>query len=310
MRSISIIFPVVGLILGISGPAFSQGGGFGSGGGIGSGGAGATVSTAMIAIGAPQSCSGYGSGMNGDGEKLVYSFRFGSCFAVGAVTDAPYSGHSTTEFVRTLPDGTHLTQPTTSQPMTYRDSMGRTRTERGPISGPLFGTRNPNAPARPVQPVVAEINDPVSGFHYILDPVNQVAHRVKVIAKTTPMPAEDSGSSTSTMPNGATSTRESLGTQVMFGVTVVGTRTTMVYPPGTYQGNDRPVMSVSEMWQSPQYRLVLLSKNTAVDGGDSTTSMKDFSTASPDPVLFQVPAGYQIVDEANEFTFTIPLATK
>ena len=85
MRSVPTALTVTGLILGITGSAFSQGGGFGSAGGIGSGGASTTVTSAMTAIGAPQSCLGYSSGMHGDGEKLVYSFRFGSCFAAGVV---------------------------------------------------------------------------------------------------------------------------------------------------------------------------------------------------------------------------------
>jgi hypothetical protein len=39
---------------------------------------------------------------------------------------------------------------------------------------------------------------------------------------------------------------------------------------------------------------------------DTTMTMKDFSTEEPDPSLFQIPAGYQIVDETGQFTITIP----
>jgi hypothetical protein len=96
----------------------------------------------------------------------------------------------------------------------------------------------------------------------------------------------------------------------MFGITVTGQRTTTTYPPGTYQGNDAPLTSVSESWRSDQYGLMLLSKNTQPDGSESTTTMKDFTPTEPDPTLFMVPAGYQIVDEAGQFTITIPVTAK
>lgn len=293
MRSISTVLVVTGLLLAACGSAFSQGGG------VGSAGTGA-VSMVASSVNGGGSCAGYGSSMNGNGGSFVYTFRFGSCFAVEVLTGAPYSGHGTAETVRTLQDGTHLTQPSMAQPMIYRDSMGRTRTERSP-AGPMLA---PGGTARPSQPVVPEINDPVAGYHYVLDSVNHVAHRVKVLPRNMQPPPAAMIPPSRTLPNGMTLTTESLGTQTMFGLTVNGTRQTTTYPPGTYQGNDRVVTSVSESWRSPQYGLVLLSKNTGMNG-DSTTSFKDLSLAEPDPTLFQIPAGYQIVDEPGEFTFTI-----
>jgi hypothetical protein len=62
---------------------------------------------------------------------------------------------------------------------------------------------------------------------------------------------------------------------------------------------------VNENWRSVQYGLVLRSLNSGFNG-DTTSIMKDFSIEEPDPSLFQIPAGYQIVDEAGEFTITIP----
>ncbi len=307
MRSVSTLFAATVLLIATGVPAFSQGGGFGYGGGFGTAGAIGAISNSASA---GQNCAGYGSGSNGSGDQTVYTFHFGSCFAMPVVTDAPYSGHNTTQSERTLQDGTHLTQPLMNQPMIYRDALGRTRTERSPL-GPIGMERQQpaGAPARPAEPVVAEINDPVAGYHYVLDPVNHVAHRVKVLSQNTLTSAAAPGPSSHTLPNGANITSEPLGTQTMFGVTVTGTRNTTTYPPGTYQNNDRQVTSVSEMWRSPQYGLVLLSKTSGVNG-DSTMSIQDFNPASPDPALFQVPAGYQIVDEANEFTFTIHRVTQ
>ncbi len=108
-----------------------------------------------------------------------------------------------------------------------------------------------------------------------------------------------------TRDNGATVKSENLGTETILGVTAIGQRNTTTYPVGTYQGNDQPVTQVNENWRSAQYGLVLRSLNTGPNG-DTTTAMKDFSLDEPDPSLFQVPAGYQIVDETGEFTITIP----
>jgi hypothetical protein len=158
----------------------------------------------------------------------------------------------------------------------------------------------------------AEITDPVAGYKYVLDSVHQIAYRGVIQARqnqaqnagvaaarmaANPMPGR-------TMENGATVKNESLGTQTIFGVTAVGQRNTTTYPVGTFQGNDQPVTQVNENWRSVQYGLMLRSLNTGPNG-DTTMAMKDFSIEEPDPSLFQVPAGYQVVDETGEFTITI-----
>ena len=93
---------------------------------------------------------------------------------------------------------------------------------------------------------------------------------------------------------------ESLGTQVMEGVNVQGTRSTMTIPVGA-QGNDRPLATVSETWFSPDLKLTILMKTTDHRNGESTTRMTNLVLGEPDPSLFQPPAGYNIVDEAGPF---------
>src|SRR5438309_9906410 len=55
-------------------------------------------------------------------------------FGIGAVAGAPYSAEQVMEVVQTLADGTHVVQKTTPTKM-FRDSMGRTRTERSAMPG-------------------------------------------------------------------------------------------------------------------------------------------------------------------------------
>jgi hypothetical protein len=249
---------------------------------------------------------------NEKGSTFTYNFPKGATEFV--TTGAPYSGHTSNQTIRTLANGTHLTQMSNDQPMTYRDTMGRTRTEAAMSPRPNL----PNAAAANIQPQImrlAQITDPVAGYTYVLDSVHQIAYRGVIQARqnqaqngngpaaaarmaANPMPDR-------TMPNGATVRNESLGTQTMFGITAIGQRNTTTYPVGAYQGNDQPVVTTNETWRSAQYGIVLLSKNNGPNG-DTTTTMKDFSTEEPDPSLFQVPASYQIMDETGEFTITIP----
>ena len=87
----------------------------------------------------------------------------------GAVTGVPYSAEEVTEHVQTLADGTHITQPS-PKTVFYRDSLGRTRTERTfPLPPGASGAAGPN---------FIEISDPVSGAHYTLDPHNRTAHLI------------------------------------------------------------------------------------------------------------------------------------
>jgi hypothetical protein len=282
---------------------FSQGGGAETAGG--------SFSSSM-------SSSGFGGTVSssGNGNQTTFTYNYPSGGTVFAIANAPYSGHMSSQNVRTLANGVHLNMQTNDQPMTYRDSMGRTRTDAE------------MSPARTIAPASAnlkphilrlpEISDPVAGFRYVLDDANRIAHRIAIqtrqnqtqaravpgtrapVAQTRPRVTE----------SGVTSTSESLGTQSMFGITVAGQRTTTTYPPGTYQGNDGQLTSSGESWRSDQYGLMLLSKNSQPDGGESSTTMKDFSAAEPDPTLFMVPAGYQIADETGQFTITLSAREK
>jgi len=66
-------------------------------------------------------------------------------------------------------------------------------------------------------------------------------------------------------------------------------------------GNDRPVVVVTETWNHEATLVTLLMKSSHPTMGESTTTMEDYSTAEPNPALFQVPDGYQVVDETGPF---------
>jgi hypothetical protein len=243
-----------------------------------------------------------GMSTSGDGSSITITINMSpKTVTVPCVTGAPYSGTQSFQSVLTLANGTHISRPASERETTRRDSAGRVRTERE-----LF-------PARPGDPqqtsfMIVKVQDPVLGYAYLLDSVNQVAHRTAIKSGPAGPPFSPTPRvGTHTSPDGSVSVTESLGEQIMFGVSVIGTKTTTTYPAGSRLGNDRPVTSVNEGWWSPQVGKEVMQTNMSPEGIVSTMSMNDLSTAEPDAALFQIPAGYKVIDETGSFKFTFAL---
>jgi hypothetical protein len=186
-----------------------------------------------------------------------------------ALTGMPWSGEL-------MSGGTVLTRQ-------YRDSMGRTRREQ------VFG-----AASR------VEIFDPVGGFTYMLDTNAKTALRRAVSAQCSPASEATPpliASGTQILKGGATAVTQSLGTKTISGVVAYGTRTTITYPPGTIGGNDKTTSSVNEAWFAPQLGASLMNSTSGGLVPDASTAVTNLTYSEPDPSLFQVPAGYRIVDE-------------
>ena len=198
-------------------------------------------------------------------------------FAVTAAAQSgiPYSAQQVTERVQTLVDGTRITQKP-HRFNEYRDSSGRSRTEElSPDSEEVL---------------TASITDPVAGFRYTLDFIAHSSHRWSLArpSKSSAFPEQKPAGSPQV-------SRESLGTQTIEGLLTQGTRTTTVYPVGTF-GNDRPVTVITEAWRSPEIQIPLLLKISDPRTGEATTRLTNVSRSEPDPALFQVPPGYEITD--------------
>ncbi|MBZ5607980.1 MAG: hypothetical protein LAP38_06980 [Acidobacteriia bacterium] len=241
---------------------------------------------------------------------------FGPVARQAVVAGLPYSCEQVSEHTQTLSDGTNISDRRMVVKM-YRDSAGRTRTERPLMIGP--------AGVAAEAPVMVEIFDPVAGYRYILDATKREAHRsafaavpagagtpspgaARVIASQTaqagtvamivPAPAGIAGSPQFPRPEISS---ESLGTKIIEGSLAEGRRTTMTYAEGSI-GNDRPVVVTQEMWNSPELRILLLSTSHDPRSGDSSMKTENLSRAEPDPTLFQVPPDYEIVDDNGPVT--------
>ena len=183
-----------------------------------------------------------------------------------------------------------------------RDSQGRTRREQtidhlGPLS--MEGSK------------VVFISDPAAHTDYILNPDEQRARIVKrdnMKVFTLDGAGNDKAESgikvklRSALEQGLKKEqwvesskqvkREQLGTQVMDGVTVEGTRETVTIAAGQI-GNDRPIEIVSENWYSQDLHALVLHKHSDPRFGDTVFHLTDIKRGEPDASLFQVPAGFK-----------------
>lgn len=240
------------------------------------------------------------------------------------VTGAPYTATAVTETTQVLADGNRIVKKNTA--LLARDSQGRTRREE------TMGSLGPLAVNGPK---LAFINDPVAKLNYVLDLNNQSAQMIKTgnvsagaagMAKPTMQangpivtiigdgPAGNlqkkvivSGSSVagteqriwfSSSTDAADLKTESLGTQVIEGVSAEGRRVTHTIPAGQI-GNERPLQITSEVWTSPELQVVVLSKRNDPRFGETVYRLTEISRAEPDHSLFEVPANFSLRNAGN-----------
>jgi hypothetical protein len=243
-----------------------------------------------------------------NGAVASFAFAGPAGMQFNGVTGQPFSAMQETETIQTLADGTHITQGV-QKVMYYRDSLGRVRTERTALQPPGF------ADASQKPPVFIEIQDPVGGYRYMFDSNSRTVRRmaygpVRVqarnavganVASVQPLPAKITAASGPRMIAGhslADVSTENLGSQTMDGLLAEGTRTTTTWPTGSI-GNDRPIISTSERWESRELGMTVMTKNSDPRSGETTMKLTNISRSEPDASLFQPPAGAEIVDPSN-----------
>jgi hypothetical protein len=95
-----------------------------------------------------------------------------------------------------------------------------------------------------------------------------------------------------------TAAPESLGSRQIEGVPANGTRRTQTIPTGQI-GNDRPIVITDEIWESPELQITVYSKHHDPRSGDVEYRLRNISRNEPPAALFQVPAGYTVIDPLN-----------
>ena len=249
-------------------------------------------------------------GMGGDGPMVVNDhiriIRAGEGFETRLVKGMPYQAETVTESVQTLADGNRIVHKSTG--LVARDGEGRTRREQALAHLAPFGAHG--------APRTIFIHDSASGVSYALDPENKSARQMgrsplfnKMVVdeeaeggahgvvirrfehklKGKGKPGED-GPLRKLVRKPET---EALGTKSIEGVDAVGTRTTTTIPAGEI-GNERAIEIVSERWESPELKVVVLSRSSDPRFGETTYRLTGITRGEPDRSLFEVPSDYTV----------------
>jgi hypothetical protein len=207
------------------------------------------------------------------------------------IAGSPFSATVVIETRQTLVDGNRFVNHSTQK--LARDSKGRIRREQtiGKIGGlQLDG------------PTLVFIYDPVAQVEYTLDSASRTARVSKL--QTINLPGIENSRPASAgvrehiSPTGKRSVlTDPLGSQVIDGFEVEGTRRTVTFPAGVL-GNEQPFSTSVENWFSPVLHADVLRKRTDPRVGETVYRLTDIRPGDPDPSLFQVPAGYKTVPAA------------
>ena len=211
--------------------------------------------------------------MQPNARFIAAELRFGDRLVKGQ----PFAAETVIEDTRRLFDGTTVTKQ--SRGAIFRDSEGRTRREQ-PLEfvGGIAVMGSSNKPQ-----VLVFINDFSNQSQIFLDIENKIARRTPL--GTGPGPIEPKGR--------ADAKEESLGTKMIEGVSVEGTRTTFEIPKGQI-GNDKPIQVVTERWFSKELQVLVMSRHLDPVAGEHVFKLVNIRKGEPSVDLFSIPAGFKI----------------
>jgi hypothetical protein len=204
-----------------------------------------------------------------------------SSIFIPSMPNAPFTATVNTEWIRPLPDGSTITLK--NHRTIARDAAGRVFQERR-MFVPEDGKDEPT-----VRQI--EISDPVAHEFYVCKTQERVC-RLQPFSRAEFASFVGPGSGRG---QGGSAGSEDLGKQSVGGLETVGTLETTVIPSGT-MGNNSPLLSKREFWYSPLLGINLITKRQDPRGGDQNFEVSDIAVGEPDSKLFQVPAGFKVLD--------------
>jgi hypothetical protein len=202
--------------------------------------------------------------------------------AVPPLPGAPFTATVTTEWKRTLDDGSTVTIG--NHRTIARDNSGRVFQERRS----LFAAGDPHE--NDINRL--EFADPRAHTLTTCWPTSHVCQVGGYFANATTPAAPPAGP----LDGGKEFlTRIHLGHDSIGGIEALGTRETTTINAGAI-GNDRAVNVVKEFWYSQQLGINLVEKRQDPRYGSQTFTVNPISLGEPDARLFDVPAGFRIDD--------------
>jgi hypothetical protein len=224
-----------------------------------------------------------------DSEDVMRGPDGGTAYHVDGISvrplpGQPFSGRSTTEWTRTLEDGSIVT--THLFAVVARDSQGRIYRE-----GRNFVPVNSN-------------QEPRRHRFQIFDPVTHTRTLCMVAAHSCEVTNYFASTAFTLRPVGPfdngkrTLAREGLGNDVMDGINVVGSRETVTINAGV-MGNSQAISITREFWYSPDLQVNLSITRNDPREGKQEVRVHEVSRSEPNPNLFKVPEGFAIHDQRN-----------
>ena len=210
------------------------------------------------------------------------------------VKGAPFAADAITTTTQVLPNGTHINR--TANASLFRDSEGRTRREEQSTGG--TGTLSASPEARPA----VMIHDPVAEAVYMLNPQKKTAQKMTFTPRHSASagarrdaaaPAEAETGVRGPHGFGGSVKTESLGSQVIDGIQVEGTRHTLTIPAGAI-GNDQAIQSVTERWYSPDLQVVVKSIRNDPRFGQTVYQLSNIRRGEQPATLFEVPSDFTV----------------
>lgn len=207
---------------------------------------------------------------------------------VSSKTQAPFTLMLETEWVRMLADGGTITLA--NKRRIARDAAGRVYQERW-----FLVPKNGNVESQMTTIQIADPNAHTLYNCFFVGPRKNLCE-LSAYAPASPAVNITEQNVSGDLPNSQGSfVHETLGKQFISGIETVGVLDATMYNPGVF-GNDRTVKVERESWYSPQLDLNLLSTRSDPRTGKQTFTATAVAVGDPDPGLFEIPAGFKVVD--------------
>lgn len=219
---------------------------------------------------------------------------------------ASFSATKFVRRVRVLPDGKEQFLSNEQYPYHLaRDADGRLRLQ---VIDTFPECDHPKSLKPPPCPVWDEIVFDPNARTILHWPAGERAGRAAVTIQLGQPQIDEIEKSTSQLPEyappiepDATSVRnDDLGEKTIEGVRAVGSRTTIVFPPG-HSGNKLSITRIHEIWKSPELNLIVRMIDGDPKGEELVSGLTNISL-NPDPSIFQPPDGYEVqTRESGQF---------
>jgi hypothetical protein len=198
--------------------------------------------------------------------------------AIPPLPNAPFSATVQTEWTKYLADGS--TQFRQNHRLIARDSLGRVFQERT-----TFGPKGSPIASQVLRTELAEPSTHTVAYCDTRTRVCELRPYVGPPATTTAGP----------LSNGPGFVSENLGSQMLNGLDLIGTRETQTIGP-LVAGSERPIVVVKEFWYSRQLGLNVLTTRNDPRSGKEVFTVTDIHQGEPDAALFALPKDARVVD--------------